>query len=229
MQQAGLILEKFEIPHEIRVMSSSRNPDLVDEYARTAFERGLKRRVCSTGMSGHLAAAVAARTILPVIGVPIASSTQMVGNEALRHRADAERRAGRDGRRRRGHERRGAGGRDRRDRRPRRAGAALAVQGRPGGGPEALIPRYSLPRDGRRLVRRGPARDTGSRSRSSPSRRGPSSGWSPSRTRARSASAPRSPWRRSPRSSASPATTSPRSCRWSRPPSGRRAAGCTSG
>ncbi|MEP7059738.1 MAG: AIR carboxylase family protein [Actinomycetota bacterium] len=83
MRQAGLILEKFGIGHEVRVMSSSRNPDLVDEYARTAFERGLKVVICSTGLSGHLAAAVAARTILPVIGVPIATAPQMVGNEAL--------------------------------------------------------------------------------------------------------------------------------------------------
>ena len=83
MRQAGLILEKFEVPHEVRIMSSSRNPDLADEYARTAFERGLKVVICSTGLSGHLAAAVAARTVLPVIGVPIASAPQMVGNEAL--------------------------------------------------------------------------------------------------------------------------------------------------
>jgi phosphoribosylaminoimidazole carboxylase PurE protein len=83
MRQAGLILEKFGVAHEIRIMSSSRNPDLVDEYARTAFERGLKVVICSTGLSGHLAAAVAARTILPVIGVPIATSPKMVGNEAL--------------------------------------------------------------------------------------------------------------------------------------------------
>ena len=83
MRQAGLILEKFDIPHEVRIMSSSRNPDLVDEYARTAFERGLKVVICSTGLSGHLAAAIAARTVLPVIGVPIATSPQMVGNEAL--------------------------------------------------------------------------------------------------------------------------------------------------
>jgi 5-(carboxyamino)imidazole ribonucleotide mutase len=55
----------------------------VDEYARTAFERGLKAVICSTGLSGHLAAAVAARTILPVIGVPIATAPVMVGNEAL--------------------------------------------------------------------------------------------------------------------------------------------------
>ena len=83
MRQSGLILEKFGIAHEIRIMSSSRNPDLVDEYARTAFERGLKVIICSTGLSGHLAAAVAARTVIPVIGVPIATAPQMVGNEAL--------------------------------------------------------------------------------------------------------------------------------------------------
>ena len=83
MRQAGLILEKFGIPHEVRIMSSSRNPDEVDLYARTAFDRGMRVVICSTGMSGHLAAAVAARTVLPVIGVPIASSPQMVANEAL--------------------------------------------------------------------------------------------------------------------------------------------------
>jgi 5-(carboxyamino)imidazole ribonucleotide mutase len=83
LQQAGAILEKFDIPHEVRVMSSSRNPDLVDEYARTAFDRGVKVIVCSTGVSGHLAAAVAARTVVPVIGVPVASPPQMDGWEAL--------------------------------------------------------------------------------------------------------------------------------------------------
>jgi 5-(carboxyamino)imidazole ribonucleotide mutase len=54
----------------------------VDEYARTAFDRGLKALVCTTGISGHLAAAVAARTIVPVIGVPIATD-QMAGEQAL--------------------------------------------------------------------------------------------------------------------------------------------------
>ncbi len=82
MQQAGAILEKLGIPHETRVMSASRSPDVVDEYARTAFERGLKVVICTTGISGHLAAAVAARTILPVIGVPIASE-HMDGTMAL--------------------------------------------------------------------------------------------------------------------------------------------------
>jgi len=82
MQQSVAILEKLGVPHEIRVMSASRSPDAVDEYARTAFERGLKVIICTTGISGHLAAAVAARTIVPVVGVPI-SSDQMGGSMSL--------------------------------------------------------------------------------------------------------------------------------------------------
>jgi phosphoribosylaminoimidazole carboxylase PurE protein len=82
MQRATAILEKLGVGHEVRVVSAHRNPDLVDEYARTAFERGIKVLICSTGISGHLAAAVASRTILPVIGVPIGSE-QMPGDQAL--------------------------------------------------------------------------------------------------------------------------------------------------
>lgn len=82
MQQATAILEKLELPHEIRVMSAARNPDLVDEYARTAFDRGLKVVICTTGISGHLASAVAARTVLPVVGVPVGTD-QMRGEQAL--------------------------------------------------------------------------------------------------------------------------------------------------
>jgi 5-(carboxyamino)imidazole ribonucleotide mutase len=82
LQQTGAMLEKFGIPHEIRVMSALRNPDLVDEYARTAEDRGIQVIVCGGGLSGHLAGAVAARTVLPVIGVPI-SSKHHGGVEAL--------------------------------------------------------------------------------------------------------------------------------------------------
>ena len=82
LQQTGAMLEKFGIPHEIRVMSALRNPDLVDEYARTAEDRGINVIVCGGGLSGHLAGAVAARTVLPVIGVPI-SSKHHGGVEAL--------------------------------------------------------------------------------------------------------------------------------------------------
>lgn len=82
MREAARILELLGVAHEVETISSSRNPDLVDEYARTAFERGLKVVICSTGISGHLAAAVAARTILPVIGLPVGSE-QMPGEQAL--------------------------------------------------------------------------------------------------------------------------------------------------
>jgi 5-(carboxyamino)imidazole ribonucleotide mutase len=82
MQQATAILEKLEVRHEIRVMSAARSPDLVDEYARTAYDRGIKVLIGTTGISGHLASALAARTIVPVIGVPIATD-QMSGEQAL--------------------------------------------------------------------------------------------------------------------------------------------------
>ena len=82
MRQTGFILEKFDIPHEVRIMSSSRNPDLVDEYARTAEERGVLVLICGAGMAAHLAGAVAARSALPVIGVPLASK-HLEGMDAL--------------------------------------------------------------------------------------------------------------------------------------------------
>ena len=82
MQQATAILEKLRIPHEVRTMSAARSPDTVDEYARTAFDRGLRVLICSTGISGHAASAAAARTVLPVIGVPVASES-MGGEQAL--------------------------------------------------------------------------------------------------------------------------------------------------
>jgi len=77
MEQATAILERFEIPHELLVISAHRNPDAVDEYSRTAEERGLQVVICGAGMAAHLAGAVAARTALPVIGVPI--GTKYVG------------------------------------------------------------------------------------------------------------------------------------------------------
>lgn len=71
LNQAGAILERLEIPHEIHVMSAHRTPDAVDEYARTAEERGVVAIICGAGRAAHLAGAVAARTVLPVIGVPV--------------------------------------------------------------------------------------------------------------------------------------------------------------
>src|SRR5437870_10762334 len=82
MQQATAILERFGIPHELQVVSAHRNPDLVDEYARTADERGMVCVICGAGMANHLAGAVAARTALPVIGVPL-SGGSVGGADAL--------------------------------------------------------------------------------------------------------------------------------------------------
>ncbi|QIN80736.1 5-(carboxyamino)imidazole ribonucleotide mutase [Rubrobacter marinus] len=68
-------LEAFGIDHELNVMSPYRDPEKVSEYAGTARERGLKVIICAAGLAGGLASAVAARTMLPVIGVPISAGT----------------------------------------------------------------------------------------------------------------------------------------------------------
>jgi phosphoribosylaminoimidazole carboxylase PurE protein len=82
MQQATAILERFDIPYDLQVISAHRNPDVVDEFARTADERGMACIICGAGMAAHLAGAVAARTALPVIGVPL-SGSQLNGLDAL--------------------------------------------------------------------------------------------------------------------------------------------------
>lgn len=66
-------LEELGIEHELEVRSAHRDPEGVSEYAGTARERGLKVIICAAGMAAHLAGAVAARTSLPVIGIPIAA------------------------------------------------------------------------------------------------------------------------------------------------------------
>ena len=68
-------LEEFGVEYEIEVRSAHRDPEGVSEYARTARERGLKVVICAAGMAAHLAGAVAARTTLPVIGIPVAAGS----------------------------------------------------------------------------------------------------------------------------------------------------------
>ena len=82
MQKAGAMLSLFEVPYEMHVASAHRSPDLVDDYARLAEERGIQVLICGAGRAAHLAGAVAARTILPVIGVPLGTS-QLGGADAL--------------------------------------------------------------------------------------------------------------------------------------------------
>jgi 5-(carboxyamino)imidazole ribonucleotide mutase len=79
MQKAARELEQLEIEHEIRVMSAHREPDVVAEYARNAKLRGLKVIIAGAGLSAALPGVVAAHTDLPVIGVPLTSSTSVAG------------------------------------------------------------------------------------------------------------------------------------------------------
>lgn len=66
-------LDALQIGYELEVRSAHRNPEDVAEYVSTARDRGLKVIICAAGMAAHLAGAVAARTNLPVIGVPVAA------------------------------------------------------------------------------------------------------------------------------------------------------------
>ena len=75
-------LEDLGIDYEIEVRSAHRNPEDVAEYVASAPERGIKVFICAAGMAAHLAGAVAARTNLPVIGIPIAAGT-LGGFDAL--------------------------------------------------------------------------------------------------------------------------------------------------
>ena len=74
MAKAAEILDKFGISYEMRIISAHRMPDTFFEYAQTAEERGVKVIIAGAGMAAHLAGALAARTTLPVIGIPCKSS-----------------------------------------------------------------------------------------------------------------------------------------------------------
>lgn len=82
MQEACNILEEFNIPYEKLVISAHRTPDKALEYASTARERGLKVIIAGAGGAAHLAGFTAAKTTLPVIGVPI-KSAQLNGLDSL--------------------------------------------------------------------------------------------------------------------------------------------------
>lgn len=73
MKRATGILRDFGIPHENRVVSAHRTPDLMVEYADTAESRGLEVIIAGAGGAAHLPGMVAGHTIVPVIGVPIKS------------------------------------------------------------------------------------------------------------------------------------------------------------
>jgi 5-(carboxyamino)imidazole ribonucleotide mutase len=81
MEAAAKILDEFEIPFEMNALSAHRTPEKVEEFARTAYDRGIRVIIAGAGMAAHLPGVIAAMTPLPVIGVPIKATLD--GMDAL--------------------------------------------------------------------------------------------------------------------------------------------------
>ncbi|OGO90661.1 MAG: 5-(carboxyamino)imidazole ribonucleotide mutase [Clostridiales bacterium GWF2_38_85] len=75
-------LDDFDIPYETRIMSAHRTPEAVAEFSKNAYANGFAVIIAAAGKAAHLAGAIAAQTTLPVIGIPIKSST-LDGLDAL--------------------------------------------------------------------------------------------------------------------------------------------------
>jgi 5-(carboxyamino)imidazole ribonucleotide mutase len=73
MQHAARQLESFAVPHECRVVSAHRTPDQMFRYAETAAQRGLRCIIAGAGGAAHLPGMLAAKTLVPVLGVPVTS------------------------------------------------------------------------------------------------------------------------------------------------------------
>ncbi|MGH8148890.1 MAG: 5-(carboxyamino)imidazole ribonucleotide mutase [Steroidobacteraceae bacterium] len=75
MRHASETLDALAVPHEVRVVSAHRTPDLLFEYAGSAQSRGLEAIIAGAGGAAHLPGMAAAKTLLPVLGVPVQSRT----------------------------------------------------------------------------------------------------------------------------------------------------------
>jgi 5-(carboxyamino)imidazole ribonucleotide mutase len=73
MSQTVEVLKEFGVPHEAKVVSAHRTPDLLFEYAESAAERGIQVIIAGAGGAAHLPGMLAAKTIVPVLGVPVTS------------------------------------------------------------------------------------------------------------------------------------------------------------
>ncbi len=71
LAHAAEVLARFGVPHETRIISAHRTPELTAEYASTAEARGLQVIIAGAGGAAHLAGVIAAQTVLPVLGVPV--------------------------------------------------------------------------------------------------------------------------------------------------------------
>lgn len=82
MKEAKNVLDEFGISSEMTIASAHRSPERIAQYAKMAEERGIEVIIAGAGMAAHLAGAIASRTLCPVIGVPIDSSS-LRGLDAL--------------------------------------------------------------------------------------------------------------------------------------------------
>ncbi|TEU24861.1 MAG: 5-(carboxyamino)imidazole ribonucleotide mutase [Gammaproteobacteria bacterium] len=82
MKNAVEMLEEFGVPHEVEVVSAHRTPDKMFDYASSAQSRGLKVIIAGAGGAAHLPGMVAAKTIVPVLGVPVQSKA-LSGQDSL--------------------------------------------------------------------------------------------------------------------------------------------------
>lgn len=82
MQHAARQLKDLDVPHEMRVVSAHRTPDLLFEYAETAAARGLHVIIAGAGGAAHLPGMLAAKTLVPVLGVPVPSK-YLRGHDSL--------------------------------------------------------------------------------------------------------------------------------------------------
>ncbi len=82
MEKAVEMLEAFQVPYEVKVVSAHRTPDLMFSYAEQAEARGLKAIIAGAGGAAHLPGMVAAKTLVPVLGVPVQSKA-LSGQDSL--------------------------------------------------------------------------------------------------------------------------------------------------
>jgi 5-(carboxyamino)imidazole ribonucleotide mutase len=82
MEKATEVLKEMGIPYEVEISSAHRHPERTAQYAKAARKRGIEVLIAGAGMAAHLAGALASRTTLPVIGVPIRSAA-LDGADAL--------------------------------------------------------------------------------------------------------------------------------------------------
>jgi len=83
MEEAAKILDEFDIPFEINALSAHRTPDQAADFAKSAYDRGVRVIIAGAGGAAHLPGVIAAHTPLPVIGVPIKASISIDGWDSI--------------------------------------------------------------------------------------------------------------------------------------------------